>query len=76
MLVGVMLIAIGVVTIAWGRWLTGMQLPKVRRNATTEGRERYDRIMSRSSAETLMRAPGIVGIMEILVGVVFVLTEL
>ncbi len=76
MLVGVMLIAIGVVTMAWGRWLTGKQLPKVRRHATTEGRERYDRIMRHPSAETLMRAPGIVGTVSILIGVAFVLIEL
>lgn len=76
MLTGLLLIGIGIVTIVWGSWLTSRQLPKVRQRATLEGRERYDRIMTRPSAERLMRMPGTVGTVAILVGVVFVLTEL
>lgn len=76
MLVGVLLIGIGVVTIAWGRWLTIKQLPKVRQRASSEGRERYDSIMNRSSVERFMRMPGIIGTIAILVGVVYVLSEL
>lgn len=75
-LIGVILIGLGVTTITWGRWLTTRQLPKVRRRATSEGRERYDAIMDRPSVELLMRMPGIVGTIVVLVGVALILVEL
>jgi hypothetical protein len=76
MLVGLLLIGVGVVTIGWGRRLTGKPLLKVRQHATPEGRERYDGIMRRPNVERLMRMPGIVGTLAVLVCVAFVLTEL
>lgn len=76
MLVGVLLIGVGVMTIAWGRWLTIKQLPNVRQLASSEGRDRYDGIMNRSSVKRLMRLPGMIGTIAILVGVAYVLSEL
>lgn len=76
MLVGVLLIGVGVVTIAWGRWLTIKQLPKVRQRASSEGRDRYDSIMNRPNVERFMHMPRIIGTLAILVGVAYVLFEL
>jgi hypothetical protein len=76
MLVGGLLIAVGLITIAWGHWLIPRQLEKVRERATPEGRERYDGLMSRPIVIRLFRAPAPVGIGAILVGAVFFIAGL
>jgi hypothetical protein len=71
MLVGGLLVAIGLITIAWSNWLIPRQLEKVRERATLKGRERYDGLMKRPMVVRLFQAPTPVGIVAILVGAVF-----
>ncbi len=73
--VGVLLIAIGLITIGWGHWLLPRRLRQVRQRFTPAGRELYDNRMQRPVARLFFALPLPVGVVGVIVGVVFLLTE-
>ena len=73
---GFLLIGVGLMTIVWGRWLAPLQLGKVIERATSEDRDRYDNFVVRPVVSRLLGLPAIVGGVAILLGVVFVISEL
>jgi hypothetical protein len=76
MFVGVLLIAIGLLTVVWGHWLAPRQLRRVREKATPAGRERYDSFMKRPAVDRLFRTPAPLGGLVVLIGLVYLITEL
>jgi len=72
--VGVLLIAIGLLTIAWGHWWLPRRLRQVRQRFTPAGRELYDSRMQRPAARLLFALPLPVGTIAVIIGVVFLLT--
>jgi hypothetical protein len=74
--VGVYLIVIGLLTLAWGRWLVPVQLRKVGRRATTRGEAHMDAFFDRPFVRRLFNASSIVGGVAIVVGIAFLLSEL
>jgi len=72
---GVLLIAIGLLTIAWGHWLLPRRLRRVRQRFSPAGRELYDSRMQRPAARLLFALPLPVGTIAVMIGAVFLLTE-
>ena len=72
---GVLLIAIGLLTIAWGHWLLPRRLRRVRQLFSPAARDLFDSRMQRPVARLLFALPLPVGTMAVIVGVVFLLTE-
>jgi hypothetical protein len=72
---GVFLIAIGLVTIAWGHWLLPRRLRRVRQRFSPAGRDLYDSRMQRPTARLLFQLPLPVGTMGVIVGVVLLVGE-
>jgi hypothetical protein len=72
---GVLLIAIGLITILWGHWLLPRRLRRVRQRFSPAGRELYDSRMQRPAARLFFALPLPVGAMTVIIGVVFLLTE-
>lgn len=75
MTTNLILISLGIVTAAWGRWLLPHQLRGVRQRATREGRSYYDDIVGRRGVSAVLSAPTVLGCMLVVLGVVFWLTE-
>jgi len=69
-----LLIAIGLLTIAWGHWWLPRRLRQVRQRFTPAGRELYDSRMQRPAARLLFALPLPVGTIAVIIGVVFLLT--
>jgi hypothetical protein len=63
---GVLLIAVGLITIGWGHWLLPRRLRQIRQRFTPAGRELYDSRMQHPAARLML---------AILIGVVFLLNE-
>jgi hypothetical protein len=72
---GVLLIAIGLITILWGHWWLPRRLRQVRLRLTPAARELYDNRMQRPVARLFFRLPLPVGTMAVIIGIVFMLTE-
>jgi hypothetical protein len=72
---GVLLIAIGLLTIGWGHWWLPRRLRRIRQRFTRAGRELYDSRMRRPAARLLFRLPLPVGTIAVIIGVVLLLTE-
>jgi hypothetical protein len=72
---GALLIAIGLLTIAWGRWLLPRRLRRVRQRFSPAGRELYDSRMQRPVARFFFALPLPVGTMAVIIGAVFLLAE-
>jgi hypothetical protein len=72
---GVLLIAIGLLTIGWGHWWLPRRLRQVRQRFTPAGRELYDSRTQRPVARFLFRLPLPVGTVAVIVGVVLLFTE-
>lgn len=72
---GVLLIAIGLLTIGWGHWWLPRRLRQVRQRFTPAGRELYDSRMQRPAARLLFRLPLPVGVVGVIIGAVFLVTE-
>jgi ABC-type spermidine/putrescine transport system permease subunit II len=70
-----LLIAIGLLTIAWGHWLLPRRLRQVRQRFSPAARELYDSRMQRPVARLFFRLPLPVGAMAVIIGAVFLLTE-
>jgi hypothetical protein len=73
---GILLTAIGLLTIGWGHWLLPRRMRQIRQSFSPAGRELYDSRMQRPVARLMFRLPLPVGTFAVLVGVVFLLTEL
>lgn len=72
---GVLLIAIGLLTIGWGHWWLPRRLRQVRRRFTPAGRELYDSRMQRPVARLFFRLPLPAGTIAVITGIVLLLTE-
>jgi hypothetical protein len=72
---GVLLIAIGLLTIGWGHWWLPRRLSQVRQRFTPAGRELYDSRMQRPVTRLLFALPLPVGAMGVIVGVVLLVSE-
>ena len=72
---GVLLIAIGVMTIGWGHWWLPRRLRRVRQLFSPAARDLFDSRMQRPMARLLFRLPLPVGTIAVIVGMVFLLTE-
>jgi hypothetical protein len=72
---GVLLIALGLATIAWGHWWLPRRLRRVRQLFSPVGRELYDSRMQRPVTRLFFALPLPVGTMCVIVGAVFLLTE-
>jgi ABC-type spermidine/putrescine transport system permease subunit II len=72
---GVFLIAIGLITILWGHWWLPRRLRQIRQRLTPAARDLYDSRMQRPVARLFFRLPLPVGTITVIVGVVFLLTE-
>jgi hypothetical protein len=72
---GVLLIAIGLLTIGWGHWWLPRRLRRVRELFSPAGRELYDSRMQRPAARLLFRLPLPVGAMGVIIGVVLLVGE-
>jgi hypothetical protein len=72
---GVLLIALGLITILWGHWWLPRRLRQIRQRFSPAGRELYDSRMQRPVTRLLFRLPLPAGTMAVIVGVVFLLTE-
>jgi hypothetical protein len=72
---GVLLIAIGLLTIGWGHWWLPRRLREVRRRFSPAARDLYDSRMQRPITRLLFRLPLPVGTMGVIIGVVFLLSE-
>jgi hypothetical protein len=70
-----LLIAIGLLTIAWGHWLLPRRLKRIRQRFSPAARELYDSRMQRPVARLLFRLPLPVGTMAVIIGAVFLLAE-
>jgi hypothetical protein len=72
---GVLLIAIGLLTIAWGYWWLPRRLRRIRQGFSPAGRDLYDSRMQRPVARLFFRLPLPVGTIAVIIGAVFLLTE-
>jgi hypothetical protein len=72
---GVLVIAIGLLTIAWGHWWLPRRLRQIRRRLTPAGQDLYDSRMQRPVARLLFRLPLPVGTTAVIIGVIFLVTE-
>ncbi len=72
MTAGVCLIVIGFLTLAWGRWLLPRHLQRIRAAASAGGKERLHAFFDRPNVRRLFSATGIIGVLVIAIGVVFV----
>jgi hypothetical protein len=72
---GALLVAIGLLTIAWGHWWLPRRLGQIRGRLTPAGRELYDSRMQRPVARLLFAMPLPVGTLAVIIGVVFLLAE-
>jgi hypothetical protein len=72
---GLLLIAIGLLTIAWGHWWLPRRLRRVRQRFTPAARELYDSRMQRPVARLLFALPLPVGTVGVIVGVVLLVSE-
>jgi hypothetical protein len=72
---GALLIAIGLLTIAWGHWWLPRRLRQGRGRLTPAGQDLYDSRMQRPVVRFFFRLPLPVGTMAMIVGVVFLLAE-
>jgi hypothetical protein len=73
--VGVLLIAIGLITILYGHWWLPRRLRRVRQLFSPAARDLYDSRMQRPVAWLLFRLPLPVGAVAVIIGVVFLLSE-
>ena len=72
---GVLLIAIGLITILWGHWWLPRRLRQIRRRFSPAARDLYDSRMQRPVARLFFALPLPVGTMAVIIGAVFLLTE-
>jgi hypothetical protein len=70
-----LLIAIGLLTIAWGHWLLPRRLRRVRQRFSPAAQDLFDSRMQRPVARLLFRLPLPVGAMGVIVGVVLLVGE-
>jgi len=70
-----LLIVIGLLTIAWGHWLLPRRLRQVRQRFSPAARDLYDSRMQRPVARLFFALPLPVGTISVIIGVVFLLTE-
>jgi hypothetical protein len=73
---GALLVAIGVLTIAWGHWWLPRRLGQIRERLTPAGQDLYDSRMQRPVARLLFALPLPVGALAVIIGMVFLLTEI
>lgn len=72
---GIFLIAVGLLTIAWGHWLLPRRLRWVRQRFSPVARDLFDGRMQRPVARLFFALPLPVGAIAVIIGVVFLLTE-
>ena len=72
---GVFLIAIGLITILWGHWLLPRRLRRARLLLSPAARDLYDSRLQRPVARLFFALPLPVGTIAVIIGVVFLLTE-
>jgi ABC-type spermidine/putrescine transport system permease subunit II len=72
---GVLIIAVGLLTIAWGHWLLPRRLRRVRQRFSPAARDLYDSRMQRPVARLFVALPLPVGTIAVIIGAVFLLTE-
>ena len=72
---GVLLIAIGLLTVAWGHWLLPRRLRRIRQGFSPAARELYESRMQRPVARLFFALPLPAGTVAVIVGVVFLLSE-
>ena len=75
MVAGFLLIVVGLIAVGWGRFVV-RYLQEIRAHATARGAQRYDRFMNRTHITIVFKASQIVGIVAIVVGIVYCLSEL
>ena len=71
MIVGLLLIAIGLTTIVWGRWTVPRWLKTVRSRATPSGAERYDAFFDRPAVRGLFASSVVVGCVVTTIGILY-----
>jgi hypothetical protein len=72
---GALLIAIGLLTIAWGHWWLPRRLRQIRGRLTPAGQDLYDSRMQRPVARLLFALPLPVGGVGVIIGMVFLVSE-
>jgi hypothetical protein len=72
---GVLLIAVGLITIGWGHWWLPRRLRQIRQRFSPAGRDLYDSRMQRPVARLFFRLPLPVGTTCVIIGVVLLVTE-
>jgi hypothetical protein len=70
-----LLIAIGLLTIGWGHWWLPRRLRRIRQGFSPAGRDLYDSRMQRPVARLFFALPLPVGTMAVIIGVVFLVSE-
>jgi hypothetical protein len=75
-MVGVMLVILGCLTIGWGQWLAPRRLRQVRDRATPKGAAWYDAFTARPLVRGTFRVAVLLGWACVVIGVVFLVTEL
>ena len=71
---GVLLVAIGLLTITWGHWMLPRRLRRVRQLLAPAARDLYDSRMQRPVARLFFALPLPVGTIAVIIGAVFLLT--
>jgi hypothetical protein len=74
--VGVWLIVVGILTIGWCQLLLPHQLRKSREGTKLRGGQLYDAYFTRPAVRGLLRWAPVIGYVAVVVGVVYLLTEL
>lgn len=70
---GIMLIAVGALTIVWGRWLVPRWLGNVQRRMPRDRQEYSDEVMQRRGVRTFFAMPVASGALLVVTGVVLLL---
>jgi hypothetical protein len=74
--VDALLIVVGFMAIYWGGWWVPQRLRQIGERIPPQGRERYDRLMIPVTMRRMRRLSVIAGGATVLIGVVYLLTEL